>query len=764
MDAIGVRQNPVPQFYFEPDTLMRIGLGLLLSLPVVALSGLSEVAMAQTNLPEVVVQRPKEHPKPPPEKRRTTPRPGPATPPPAQTPAAAEAAAAQRVAQKNATLNQTRSDVILPKIGTNTYDINREAIEALPQGENTPLDKVLLQAPGVHQDSAASGLIHFRNEHANVQYRINGVLLPDGVAGLGQVLESDWVANMQLVTGALPAQYGLHTAALVDITSRSGLTSGGSVGVYGGSRQTVTPYFDYGGTNGQTEYFVMGRYFESGEGIENPTPTLNAIHDYTTQFKFFGYASTLLSDTSRLIFLSGATVAQFQIPNNPGQTSVFPIAGNIASANLNERQFEHNYYNVAAYQATAGIVDTQLAVFSRFSQIHFIPDEIGDLVYNGVASDVFRGSFTNGLQEDTAIRLNAAHTLRTGLVASVEQTSSINTDTALPVDVNGNPFLPPFNVTDSVAKTGELFGSYIQDEWRMSDQLTLNVGVRFDQMWQFVDANQFSPRASLIYKPFETTTLHAGYARTFTPPLQLIAAPVNLALFSNPPSTATPPVLEESPVLPERANVFDVGVDQRLLPGLTVGVDAYYKQAKDLLDDGQFGQALVLSGFNYARGMNEGLELKGSYQNGGLRAYGNLAVAKQIATDIVSNQFLFAPDELAYIANHWIYTDHSQLWTGSAGASYLWQGTRFSADLIYGSGLRAGFANTDHVPAYTQVNLGVSHEFAATGPLAKPVTLRFDIVNVFDEVYFIRNGTGIGVFAPQFGPRRGYFLALSQKL
>jgi len=68
------------------------------------------------------------------------------------------------------------------------------------------------------------------------------------------------------------------------------------------------------------------------------------------------------------------------------------------------------------------------------------------------------------------------------------------------------------------------------------------------------------------------------------------------------------------------------------------------------------------------------------------------------------------------------------------------------------------------VPAYTQVNLGVSHEFAATGPLAKPVTLRFDIVNVFDEVYFIRNGTGIGVFAPQFGPRRGYFLGLSQKL
>jgi outer membrane receptor protein involved in Fe transport len=752
---------------------MRIGRSLLLGVSAIALADLGDTAMAQTTLPEIRVQRPKEAPKPASHERpRATRRPGPAAPPPAQAPtpeqaaaaAAATAAAATReVTQKNTTLNQKRDEVILPKIGTNTYDINREAIEALPQGENTPLDRVLLQAPGVHQDSAASSLIHIRNEHANVQYRINGILLPEGVQGLGQVLESGWIANLQLVTGALPAQYGLHTAALVDITSRSGMTSGGSVSVYGGSRQTFTPYFDYGGTTGKTEYFVMGRYFESGEGIENPLPTLNPIHDYTTQVKFFGYASTLLSDTSRMIFLSGATVGQFQIPNNLGQTPAFPIAGNIPSANLNERQFEHNYYNVAAYQATAGNVDMQLAAFSRYSTVHFVPDQVGDLVFNGVASDVYRASFTNGLQEDTAIHLNAAHTLRAGLTASVEQTQSINASTALPVDVNGNPFLPSFTTVDSVAKTGGLFGSYIQDEWRITDQLTLNAGIRFDQMWQFVDANQFSPRVSMVYKPFETTTFHAGYARNFTPPLQLIATPVNLALASNPPNTATPAVLQESPVLPERSNVFDVGIDQKLLPGLTLGIDAYYKQAKDLLDDGQFGQALVLSGFNYAKGENEGVELKAIYQNGGFRAYGNLAWAKQIATDVVSNQFLFAPDRLAFIATHWIFTDHAQLWTGSAGMSYLWQGTRFSADMIYGSGLRAGFANTDHLPAYTQVNLGVSHEFAPPAPWLKPLTLRFDVVNVFDNVYQIRNGTGIGVFASQFGPRRGYFVGLSQK-
>ena len=60
------------------------------------------------------------------------------------------------------------------------------------------------------------------------------------------------------------------------------------------------------------------------------------------------------------------------------------------------------------------------------------------------------------------------------------------------------------------------------------------------------------------------------------------------------------------------------------------------------------------------------------------------------------------------------------------------------------------------------MNLGLSREIPVYGE--KPITVRFDILNVFDSTYFIRNGSGIGVFAPQFGPRRGYFVGVSQKL
>lgn len=93
----------------------------------------------------------------------------------------------------------------------------------------------------------------------------------------------------------------------------------------------------------------------------------------------------------------------------------------------------------------------------------------------------------------------------------------------------------------------------------------------------------------------------------------------------------------------------------------------------------------------------------------------------------------------------------------------MWQGTRFSADMIYGSGLRAGFANTGTVEPYVQFNLGAMHEFHLS-PDLKPATVRFDIVNLFDTIYEIRDGSGIGVFAPQYGPRRGFFIGISQKL
>ena len=347
----------------------------------------------------------------------------------------------QIVAGKNDKFDEARHAIVAPT-GAGSYQLSQQALEALPQGTNTPLDKALLQAPGVSQDSAASGEFHVRNEHANVQYRINGIMLPDGVGAFGQILDTGIIGNLDLLTGALPAQYGLHTAAVLDIqTKADAFNNSGSVSVYGGSHGTITTALEYGGTVGQTQYFVSGRYFGSNVGIENPTPAYNAIHDNTVQEKGFLYLSTVLDPTSRLTFISGVSNGSYQIPNNPGQTPDFTAFGvsNFDSSQLNERQNEFNQFNVLAYQKSGDGIDYQLSYFNRYSQLHFLPDTIGDLVFNGVASDVYRQSVVNGIQEDTSWRVGFAHTLKFGFSVSGENTLVNNASTVLPLDASGNP-------------------------------------------------------------------------------------------------------------------------------------------------------------------------------------------------------------------------------------------------------------------------------------------------------------------------------------
>ncbi len=647
-------------------------------------------------------------------------------------------------------------------IGASQYVFNRKAIDQLPNGDSTPLNTVLLQAPGVVNDSF--GQLHVRGDHEDLQYRINGVIIPESISGFGQTLDTRSIDRVSLLTGALPAQYGYRTAGVIDISTRTGAQgNGGSIGLITGSFGTINPFAEVHGNDGSWSYFMTGNFLENDIGIENPTSTRDAIHDHTDQGKGFGSISYIFNDTTRASFMFGVNNNRFEIPNNPDQTPVYALngVGSFDSRNLDERQREATRFGVFSLQGALDSTDYQVSLGQRYTSVDYQPDPVGDLIFNGVAGTIGRSNRADTLQADFSDQPSDKHTLRYGLYASNEHPVSNNTSLVFPADVDGNQISDiPITIIDNAAHiSAKTYGLYVQDEWHPTKALTVNYGLRGDRVDAYVKEGQLSPRFGAVYRLGDSTTLHAGYARYFTPPPAELIAQSDIALFQA--TTNQLPTNVNAQTLSERSHYFDVGIEQNVGNHLTLGLDAYYRRVQNLLDEGQFGAALIFSPFNYARGRVHGVEFTSSYDNGGFNAYFNLSSSKAVATQVVTGQYNFEQDELDYIATNYVHLDHDQALTGSGGVGYNWDGTHLSADFLFGSGLREGFANTGHLPAYTTFNLSAQRDFDLG--LGGPFNVRLALLNVTDRIYEIRDGSGIGVGAPQFGPRRGGYVTLTKQ-
>lgn len=685
-------------------------------------------------------------------------------------------------------LNQARSQ-ILTSVGATAYTHTASQIQAQSQGDNAPLTQVIVRSPGVAEDSAVSGNLHVRGEHANLQYRINDILLPETLTGsFGLVLDPRFIESMQLIDGSLPAEYGFRTAGVIDIQTKTGaFASGGEVDLYGGSFNTFHPSFAYGETDGPWDYFVEGSVNQTDLGLENATNTVNAIHDHSDQYKAFGYASRLLSDTSRVTFMSGASYSTFQIPNSPigpaadpngnpyYQSAYMPGPTNTSWADLNENQVEQDYFVTAAYQRSAGNLNYQLSAFGQASAIHFLPDPNGDLVFNGEASDVDRSLYSDGLELDASYELGDKHTIRFGGLLMDENLIDDNSTTAFVLS-GGDPS-GLTNIVQNFHANALFAGAYVQDEWKILPHVTLNYGARFDEYYSTFDKeNQPSPRVNLIYQPTDWTTLHAGYSRFFTPPPLENDPGANVTAFNGTSGAST--ITEDTTVKAERANYYDAGISQKITQHFQVGLDGYYKTAVNQLDDGLFGQTLILSSFNYAKGRVEGVEFTSSYNLGGFSAYGNVAVSRAQGRGAESAQFIW-PDQgtIDYVNTHWIALDHDQFISANCGLSYLWResdtkSALFYIDSIFGTGLHEDgggtiggtedpgdpIPNGATVPNYYNINLGVEQDFKIHH--RRVLKARLDVVNITDNSYQLRSGTGVGVNAPQYGERRGFFGSL----
>src|SRR6516225_10675880 len=190
-------------------------------------------------------------------------------------------------------------EAIVPSLGATRYTVGPDRLDSQAQGENAPFNQTILRFPGVAQDSFSQ--LHVRGEHANLQYRIDDVLLPESIPGFGQELQTRFADSISLVTGSLPAQFGFRTTGVIDIHTKNGAVfSGSEASIQVGSFDTVMQSLESGGLIGRLSYYVSQSFLHNGIGIENPIGSANPIHDDTDQYKLFTYLSYIIDDTSRL--------------------------------------------------------------------------------------------------------------------------------------------------------------------------------------------------------------------------------------------------------------------------------------------------------------------------------------------------------------------------------------------------------------------------------------------------------------------------------
>ncbi len=654
-----------------------------------------------------------------------------------------------------------------PETGSSAYHFDHDAIERMPTGEDSTLAQVLEQAPGVSQDSygQGQGQIHIHGENGGgIQYRVNDVFLPDAVTSFGEIFSPRFVHVIGLLTGVMPAEIGFRNEGVVDIHTEDGCVDShadlNNVELYGGQRGTVEPSFELGGCKGNFSYYAGGFYLRSDLGLQSPTASPVPRHDHTEQGQGISNLSYLIDSQTRLSLITGTAINYFQIPPEPGLDQQFKLSGVpiYPSAQVHESEFEQNYYGVLALQGSLGNKTTyQLAAFSRYYVLNFDPDPKGDLIYNGVASQILHTGLIDGLQGDTSYKLDSSHTLRGGFYLSGE---TIQLDDHAQT-FHANPLTgeqtssTPFSIVDNNHQIAWLLGFYLQDEWHPIVHLTINLGARWDWMSAFVTRNQFSPRLGVEYEARAGTVLHGGYARYFkVPPFDEVALGTVEKFAAT--TAAAPTNSGSDKIGAETDDYFDLGIRQRILKHLNIGLDGFFKLGHNQLDLAQLASSLVTAPLTYRQSRAWGSDFSLAFEHDALNAYFNFSYAVLQARYINAGAFL-ADDaaEIGYISRHWVTLDDNQMFTGSAGASYKLYGFLFTMDGIWGSGYRRGFANSGELPPSLQFNAGIVRSIPL--PSIGEAECRLSVINLFDHSYQIRNGTGIGVFSPAYGPRRAIY-------
>mgnify|MGYP001559190297 FL=1 len=661
------------------------------------------------------------------------------------------------------------------KASSETYSVSRKDIEALPRGNNVELQDVLITIPGAVYGSLKQ--VHIRQDHANIQLRIDGVPIPDTVSStFSDVISPRAWERADIILGGMEAQYGNKTAAVLDITTKSGTKPGfGSAQMFGGSNNTINPSLEYGGTIGQKfRFYVLNSHTATNRGIEPPTLGHSIFHGQSERNQTFIRGDYQLDNSNNFSFVFLNSVAKYQIPTLPGQTpnaivtGLLPGFSPVPSAMVDENQKENSQYghmvwrhdvNSSNFFNLSGYVRQTRATFRTdpFNVLAYTPDEAEPFS----AANQDRNAYSGGIRFDHTYIPNKEHVIKTGFQVDRTQTWNKTRLFTFADDGAGNPTGPVLGLDADNRLIGYRQEFWIQDQWSPNDRWTFNLGVRADMVQYQRDEAQISPRVGVTYKSDPSNVFHVYYGRQFTPP-NLEA--ISFAKLNTAGTKAAPEDSTNNTVRAERAHYFEVGSYHALSRWATLQLTGYYKLANYLSDAGQFGTTPLLNYFAFERGWTRGIDGALKLQiTDNVTARGNVAWGQCKGYGLQSGHILLEAAEIADInSKGGVHCDHQQTLTSSAVVAYRFlERTTITGQTLFASGLRTaeegGKTNSTHSPSYTVYNMSLTHVIPLPWDNQK-LLLGFDVVNLLDQQYLINQGEGsIGLGVSHAGMPRSFF-------
>ncbi len=605
---------------------------------------------------------------------------------------------------------KARRQLIQNTASVSTVRLDKQTIQEQPQGDAIKLSKLLSNtAPGVV--AGPFGQLFIRGNHANIQYQLDGVQLPESPSNMfGQSISLRNVDHLELITGGIPAEYGERLGAVVNVTTKTGgEVPGGTIELNYGSYITFSPSVVLSGStpSGNMHYFLSGNYSQTDRGLDTPENGALSLHNVSFGNNEFGKWDWIVDNTNKLSVIAFNAQNSFQIPNyaaNPNSDS----------------QKEHNdYVQMVWKHAFSETAFLQLAPYWKYASIDYAGDPARD---GDISFSENKHTHNFGLKGDCTVRVDDQNLVKMGFQGQYSRSSG-----------HIGILTPSGNFEDSASSTGIFESVYVQDDYALSKSLILNAGLRFDATQvDFSETtasdSQLSPRIGLSYLMSDTTKWHAFYGKLFQP-----APAENLRIAF---STVGGGTLSPYDIKAEKDDYFEVGLTQQLNQTQVMGVTLYYKDATHMLDDAQLLNTSIAQPFNFAKGYAYGAELSIQGQlTPEVTEYLNYSYEIAQGKGLSGGIFAFDPADIPADTYH--YLDHVQVHTLNAGMTYTREAFWITVQGLWGSGLRTGPENGSSLPSHFTADATIGYTFSQA-----KCKVSLDILNLFDNAYPITIANG----------------------